>query len=155
MRDAERGLGKHLQEQQGGTLLYLERIERTILTYLTQLEAKMLKTLLEQVMRMSAETNLNRTLLETLLVKHDDKTYPIDRNKLIQSAANNDEYFETLAKLNDIKVSESTRLAPVFASEKPLVTAPSKPSLLPPKKVVSSGGVVLNNLPSGPDSAGH
>ena len=154
MRDAERGLGKHLQEQQGGTMLYLQRIERTILTYLTQLEAKMLKTLLKQVLHMSAETNLNRLLLETLLVKHDDKTYPIDRKNLIKSAAENEKLLDTLVEINSIKVSDVTRLAPVFASEMPSVAAPSKPSLLSPKKVASGGGVAFKNPSSGPDSAG-
>lgn len=155
MRDVERGLGNHLQVQQGGTMLYLQRIERTILTYLTQLEEKMLKTLLEQVVRMSAETNLNRTLLQLLVSKHDNKTYPFDRTKLMQYAAGNDEELVELTKLYRLEVSNATKFAPVFASEMPSVAAPSKPSLLSIKKVVSGGKVMRDTPPSGSGSAGQ
>lgn len=153
MRDVERGLGNHLQAQQGGTMLYLQRIERTILTYLTQLEEKMLKTLLEQVVRMSAETNLNRTLLQLLVSKHDNKTHPFDRNQLMQSAAENDKRLNVSAEIYRIEVSNATVFAPVFASEMPSVAAPSKPSLLAIKKVTSGEKVRRDNPPLGSGSA--
>ncbi len=139
MRDVERGLGKHLQEQQGGIMLYLQRIERTILTYLIRLEEKMLKTLLEQVMRVSAETTVSRNLVEQLLARHDNATYPIDTNRLGQFEKSSAAEIEWLVLEKGGPVLDAASPAPVFASEMPAVAAPVKPDLLSFKKAAAGG----------------
>lgn len=147
MRDAERALGKHLQEQQGGTLLYLERIERTILTYLTKrIEEQILLTLLKQ----EIATTFNRGLLETLLAKHRDTDFPLDENKLAKHAKSNEAQIEMLMVEKNNQLRDAIRLAPVLVSKKPEVAAPSQPSSLTLKKAAAGAGKVSANSPSAP-----
>ncbi len=69
LRGWERTLYGFLQQQQGGTLNYLERIEENILAHQVQVESSLLAPMVEQLFKVNLEAFITRGLTADLLVK--------------------------------------------------------------------------------------
>lgn len=125
LRSFERNNGQYLQAQQGDMLVYQERIERNILTYLAGIEEKVLAPILEHGLRTGAEARITRVLAEVLVLKLEK--HPYSEEKLRASVAKYDEQRERQTILVAEKVIAASKLAKPILSARPAVQEPPKP----------------------------
>lgn len=132
MRTFERELFKVLEAQQTGTVGFLARIEENLLNHQVAVETQVLAPLLERTIKSGVEGNINRLLLEILLLKQDETFTP---EKLRASTADYNEQRDRRVVEESRKLLEAAHVTQPTLSTQPLIARPTPP---PPKPTIAS-----------------
>jgi hypothetical protein len=115
--------------QQLITMTYLARIEASLLTQQAAIQTQVLAPLLEQLIGVSVETHLNRTLLEELLLKFKDR--PSSSAELTASSQQHDKDV-TLRSIEALRrAMEAIPVEPPKLAVRPLLAKPVLRAALP------------------------
>ncbi|WP_223654260.1 hypothetical protein [Hymenobacter psoromatis] len=119
IRAFEHEMFKFLQAQQAGTFAYLERVEATLLQNQADMELRILTQLLERFVKNEVEGQLNRVLLEKLLLKTKEQNF---------SEAELEAAMESfVSQRKHLLLTEYRKLLSTLTAEKPHLT--TRPAL--------------------------
>jgi hypothetical protein len=139
----EHEMFKFLQAQQVGTFAYLERIEATLLHNQAEMELRLLTQLFEKFVKLEVDGDLNRVLLETLLLKSKEQNFSEAELEAAMASF--------VSRRKQLMLTEYRKLLSTLTMEKSQPTTPPALAVIPaaaPVKISSSNTATSPTYPA-------